>query len=100
MLPTLVGAEAPDASAATKVAGRLTTTPAAAARPILLCIGNPPRVMTIFVRMPPPTPAKPEHKPIAVPAMLRNLPAGGLSKTRPNRLGNANRAAKVRQSRE
>ena len=30
----------------------------------------------MFVRMPPPTPAKPEHKPIAVPAMLRKLPAG------------------------
>ena len=98
-LPSCVGAEPPVANAATIVAGRLTTTPAAAARPILLCIGIPVRVIKMFVRMPPPTPAKPEDKPIAAPATIGNLPPGGRSVIGRNRLGKANRAAKIRQSR-
>jgi hypothetical protein len=77
----------------------LTTTPAAAARPILLCIGIPVRVMKMFVRMPPPTPAKPEDTPIAAPATLGNLPPGVRSMIGRNRPGKANRAAKSRQSR-
>ena len=70
--PSYVGAAPPVANAATMVAGKLTTTPAAQARPILLCIGIPLRAIAIFVRMPPPTPAKPEDKPIAARAMLPN----------------------------
>ena len=50
-------------------------------------------------RIPPPTPARPEHKPIVPPARLRNVPVGGVCATAENRPGRANRAAKVRQMR-
>jgi hypothetical protein len=39
-------------SAAIIVAGTLTTTPAAAARPTLLCIGSPDKLITVLVKMP------------------------------------------------
>ena len=80
------------------VAGTLTKTPAAAARPMLLCIGSPWSVITIFVRMPPPTPANPEESPMLAAAKCRNSPPGGRSASGRNRCGNANRTAKVRQS--
>jgi len=48
MLPIWVGCIASVAMAATMVAGMLTTMPAAAARPTLLCIGNPDSVITMF----------------------------------------------------
>ena len=44
--------------------------PTAAARPTLLCIGMPERLMTILVRMPPPTPANPDTAPIRNPKSL------------------------------
>lgn len=61
-------------------------------------IGIPERLMKILARMLPPTPAWPENKSIAAPPMWRNVLAGGRSVTGPNRLGNANRAAKIRYS--
>ena len=51
------------------------------------------------VRFTPPTPAKPEDKPITAPAALGNLPPGVRSMIWRNRPGKANRAAKSRQSR-
>lgn len=98
ILPSRIGSEAPGANAATKVAGKLTTTPAAAARPMLLCIGIPARVITMLVRMPPPTPAKPDDKPIVAPAIVGNPLDGSRSTIGANRLGKANRVAKIRQS--
>jgi hypothetical protein len=53
-----MGALAADAKAATKVAGRPTTTPAAAARPILLRVGIPVMVITMLVRIPAPDPGQ------------------------------------------
>ena len=67
MLPSCAASPRLGANAATIVAGAPTTTPAAAARPMLLCIDKPDKLMTIFVMMPPPTPAKPETNPIATP---------------------------------
>jgi hypothetical protein len=43
----------------------------------------------MLVRMPPPTPAKPEDKPIAAPATIGNLPPGSRSVIGRNRLGKA-----------
>ena len=64
MLPSWMAVWEVVAIAATRVAGTLTTMPTAAARPTLLCIGTPENVITTLVRMPPPTPAKPEHTPM------------------------------------
>jgi hypothetical protein len=83
-----------DPSAATIVAGALTTTPTAAARPMLLCIGSPDNAITMLVRMPPPTPAKPETIPIASsPATWRNEPFGDSANSGRKRPGAAKRAA-------
>ena len=77
MLPSCAASPRLGANAATIVAGAPTITPAAAARPMLLCIDKPDKLMTIFVMMPPPTPAKPETSPINRPEIRRQLPLGG-----------------------
>src|SRR5882757_6282525 len=61
-LPIAVAFNDSEARVATIVAGTPTTMPAAAARPMLLWIGMPETVMTIFVRIPPPIPANPEDR--------------------------------------
>ena len=81
MLPSCNARVDWDAKAAATVAGTLTATPAAAARPMLLWIGNPISIITILVRMPPPIPAKPEDTPIPMLAIWRNKPPGGWSAT-------------------
>jgi hypothetical protein len=86
----------PDANAAMMVAGTLTTTPTAAARPTHLCF-MPDRLMTMLVMIPPPTPATPENRPMATLATSRTRPEGGRSHSGRNRLGKAKRAAYVRR---
>ena len=82
--------------AATIVAGTLTTTPTAAARPMHLCIVMPDKLMMMLVMIPPPTPAKPENSPMLTPAASRNVPLSERSVTGRNLSGNAKRAAKTK----
>src|ERR1051325_5776390 len=83
------------ANAAISVPGRPTTTPTAAARPMLLCIGTPESAITTLVMMPPPTPAKPETSPMPRPAARRKFPSGGASSSGRNRPGAAKRTAAI-----
>ena len=83
MLPSCRACSGAGPNAATTVAGKPTIYPTAAARPTLLCIGMPERLMTILVRMPPPTPANPDTAPIRNPEKSRPTPTGGCGKTGP-----------------
>src|ERR1051325_3437584 len=88
-----------EAKAAIAVPGTPTTTPTAAARPTLLCIGTPDSPMTTLVMMPPPTPAKPETRPMPTPATRGKLPFGGSCKSGWNRPGAAKRTAAMSANR-
>ena len=87
MLPSCAASPELDANAATIVAGAPTITPAAAARPMLLCIDTPDKVMTMFVIMPPPTPAKPETESNCYTGDVPPIPAWRLVQDRPKTPG-------------